>query len=51
MKAIMNLLLQHVKPQIILMFGVNGSGKTTTLAKLAGKVKRKRVKLINSCSC
>ncbi|MEC8100442.1 MAG: signal recognition particle-docking protein FtsY [Pseudomonadota bacterium] len=29
------------KPQIILMFGVNGSGKTTTLAKLAGKAKEK----------
>ena len=29
------------QPQIILMFGVNGSGKTTTLAKLAGKAKKK----------
>ncbi|MDC3024494.1 signal recognition particle-docking protein FtsY, partial [Alphaproteobacteria bacterium] len=26
-------------PQIVLFFGVNGSGKTTTLAKLASKVK------------
>ena len=28
-------------PQIILLFGVNGSGKTTTLAKIANKAKAK----------
>lgn len=33
------------QPQIILMFGVNGSGKTTTLAKLAGKAKEKGLSL------
>jgi fused signal recognition particle receptor len=33
------------QPQIILMFGVNGSGKTTTLAKLAGKAKEKKLSL------
>ena len=32
-------------PQIILLFGVNGSGKTTTLAKLAYKAKLQRLSL------
>ena len=33
------LFLKEKLPQIILLFGVNGSGKTTTLAKLAYKAK------------
>ena len=42
MKTIMNLcLLKTSTPQIILFFGVNGSGKTTTLAKIANKAKIK----------
>ena len=32
-------------PQIILLFGVNGSGKTTTLAKIANKAKSKGLSL------
>ena len=32
-------------PQIILFFGVNGSGKTTTLAKLASKAKKQGLSL------
>ena len=30
---------KNALPQIILLFGVNGSGKTTTLAKLASKAR------------
>jgi len=33
------LVLDNAKPQIILMVGVNGSGKTTTLGKIAQKYK------------
>ena len=32
---------KKLTPQTILFFGVNGSGKTTTLAKLANKAKNK----------
>ncbi len=36
---------KKVYPQIVLFFGVNGSGKTTTLAKLAYKAKLKGLNL------
>ena len=32
-------------PQVILVFGVNGSGKTTTIAKIANKAKEKNLKV------
>ena len=34
---------KHI-PQVILVYGVNGSGKTTTIAKLANKAKKESIK-------
>ncbi len=39
-------LKQEGKPYVILFCGINGSGKTTTLAKLAHKLKKKKLKSV-----
>ncbi len=36
----------HKELRVILVFGVNGSGKTTTIAKLAKKAKDKKIKVL-----
>ena len=41
-----NLTLPEAKPQVILMVGVNGSGKTTTIGKLASKYKSEGKKVV-----
>ncbi len=38
--------ISPIKPQIILMVGVNGAGKTTAIGKLAHKFKGKKISLI-----